>query len=261
MLIHTGRPTFRRRLPILQGGLAMAFSRRMIPTESSRTATFTSDMAAIGMNFTADKGHTLSASEPNIEDTLLFASIEGMENCDLRVLAVLVTWFRIHSAWVNADRLTRLIEMQTSPRLRAFWSALARIHEKDRRFARLAKLYAGPRHDLADSGTDFQIKRHGEDPRFLGSPIRVATNLLRDREADVMVPADLARRHRSYRWRIIMGPGYRADMWAALEKDGSLSAAALAKMTYGSFATAWRVRRDFDLVDVTQARPVRSTRK
>src|SRR6266850_5386903 len=121
----------------------------MIPAESSRTATLTLDMAAIGMNFTVDS-HGSSASEPNIEDTLLFASIEGMENRDLRVLAVLVTWFRIHAAWVNADRLTRLIEMQKSPRVGAFWSALACIHKKDRRFARLAKLYAGPRHDLAD---------------------------------------------------------------------------------------------------------------
>jgi len=233
----------------------------MVPTESSQTARLTSDMAAIGMNFIADKGHTPSVSEPNIEDTLLFASIEGMENRDLRVLAVLVTWFRIHAAWVNADRLTRLIEMQKSPRLRAFWSALAGIHEKDRRFARLVKLYTGPRHDLADTGSDFQIKRHGEDQRFQDSPIRAASNLLRDRDADVLAPADLARRHLAYRWRIIMGPGYRADMWAALEKDSSLSPAALAKKTYGSFATAWRVRRDFDLAAVTQARPVRSTRK
>lgn len=126
---------------------------------------------------------------------------------------------------------------------------------------RLVKRYTGPRHDLADVGTDFQIKRHGEDLRFQGSPIRVAANLLRDRDADVLAPADLARRHLAYRRRIIMGPGYRADMWAALERDGSLSPAALAKKTYGSFATAWRVRRDFDLVAVTQARPVRSTRK
>jgi len=239
----------------------MAFSRRMMPTESDPIETLTSDMAAIGMNFTADQGRALSPSEPNIEDTLLFASIEGMENRDLRVLAVLVTWFRIHAAWVNADRLIRLIKMQKSPRLRAFWSALAGVHEKDRRFARLAKLYSGPRHDLADTGTDFQVKRNGEDQRFQDSPIRVASNLLRDRDADVLAPADLARRHLAYRRRIIMGPGYRADMWAALEKDGSLSAAALAKKTYGSFATAWRVRRDFDLVAMNEARPVRSTRK
>jgi hypothetical protein len=239
----------------------MAFSRNMMPAELKRTAILTSDMAAIGMNFTSHKGYEHSPSEPNIEDTLLFASIEGMESRNLRVLAVLVTWFRIHAAWVNADRLTRLIEMQKSPRLRAFWSALAGIHEKDRRFARLVKSYTGPRYDLAETGTDFQIERHGEDKRFQGSPLRVASNLLRDRGADVSAPEDLAQRHFAYRWRIIIGPGYRADMWAALEKDGSLTAAELAKKTYGSFATAWRVRRDFDLVTVTRARPVQSTRK
>ena len=37
-------------------------------------------------------------------------------------------------------------------------------------------------------------------------------------------------------------------MWAALELDATLSAAALAKESYGSFATAWHVRRDFLLL-------------
>lgn len=222
----------------------MAFSRALVPAEPIGGDALTSDMAGIGMHFTAPT----AIAEPNIEDTLLFASVEGMEKHDLRVLAVLITWFQIHAAWVNADRLTRLVAMRTSPRVRALWSALARMQEKDRRFARLARLYTGPRQNVTELGTDFQIKRHGEDPRFEGSRLRVAANLLRDRSADVSTPADLARRHRAYRWRIIMGPSYRADMWAALEDDRTLSAAALAKKTYGSFATAWRVRRDFGLV-------------
>ena len=58
----------------------------------------------------------------------------------------------------------------------------------------------------------------------------------------------LARRHAAYQWRVITGPSYRADMWAALEHDEKHSAAALAKKAYGSFATAWRVRRDFELL-------------
>jgi hypothetical protein len=37
-------------------------------------------------------------------------------------------------------------------------------------------------------------------------------------------------------------------MWAAIEEDPTLSAAALARKAYGSFATAWHVRRDFELV-------------
>jgi len=35
------------------------------------------------------------------EDTLLAASVEGMERDDLRVLAVLVTWLGIHHPWIN----------------------------------------------------------------------------------------------------------------------------------------------------------------
>src|SRR5213079_1247325 len=77
---------------------------------------------------------------------------------------------------------------------------------------------------------------------------RVPANVLRDRAADVLQPNDLARRHAAYGWRIVIGPSYRADMWAALEHDEKLPAAALAKKTYGSFATAWRVRRDFGLL-------------
>jgi hypothetical protein len=61
-------------------------------------------------------------------------------------------------------------------------------------------------------------------------------------------PSLLARRHHVYHFRIMMGPNYRADMWAALESDATLSAAALAREAYGSFATAWHVRRDFLLL-------------
>jgi hypothetical protein len=106
----------------------------------------------------------------------------------------------------------------------------------------------GPRIDALATGTDFQVKRHGEDPRFAGSALRVPGNLLRDRSTDVLPPADLARRHRAYRCRLLMGPSYRADMWAELEADPTLSATALARSTYGSFATAWHVRNDFTLL-------------
>ena len=221
----------------------MGFSRTLAPSQSLRADILTSCMAGIGMNFTASP-----SAEPNIEDTILFASIEGVENYDLRVLAVLVTWFGIHALWVNADRLIKMVEGQSSPRLRAFWSALGNWHKKDRRFARLVRLYVGQRQDLIETGTDFQVRRHGEDPRFEGSPIRVAANVLRDRSSDVLQPADLAQRHNAYRYRVMMGPSYRADMWAALEREPKLSAAELARSTYGSFATAWHVKREFKLL-------------
>jgi hypothetical protein len=87
-------------------------------------------MVGIGMGFAAP-----AAVEPNIEDTLFFASVEAMERDDLRVLAVLVTWFGVHARWVNADRLTRLVAAQGTARVRALWSALATWQAKDRRFA------------------------------------------------------------------------------------------------------------------------------
>ncbi len=218
----------------------MAHSRAIAPLQAPSGDALTADLVGIGLLVGGE-----SSRDPNIEDTLLFASAEGMERNDLRVLAVLVTWFGVHAAHVNADRLTRLVAMQSSKRVRAFWSALARWRAADRRFARLARAYGGPRLDLLSTGTDFQVARHGEDTRFAGSRLRVPANLLRDRPADVLQPAELARTHAAYRWRIVIGPTYRADMWAALDRQPDLSAAALARATYGSFATAWQVRRDF----------------
>ena len=216
----------------------MAFSRaKATPLEGD---SLTSAMVGIGMNFAAK-----AAAQPNIENTLFFASIAAMEHDDLRVLAILVTWFGVNASWVNADRLIKLVGTRKSPRVRALWSALACWQERDRRFARLICLYRGPTMDLLTVGTDFQIRRHGEDPRFAGSVLRVPANILRDRAADVLTPTELARRHRAFRRRVMMGPGYRADMWAALEAEPRLSAADLARRTYGSFATAWNVRRAF----------------
>jgi hypothetical protein len=97
----------------------------------------------------------------------------------------------------------------------------------------------GLRQDLIETGAEFQVARHGEDPRFEGSPARVAANILRDRASNVLQPAELATRHHAYRCRVMIGPTYRADMWAALEEDPTLSVAALARRTYGSFSTAW----------------------
>jgi hypothetical protein len=188
------------------------------------------------------------ARDPNIENTLLFASVDAMERNDLRVLAVLVTWFGVHRAWVNADRLTKLASASKAPRVRALWSALAAWQGHDRRFARLAKIHPKSEVDLLAAGTEFQIRRNGEDPRFSGGPLRVPGNVLRDRPKDILTPTELATRHRAYRFRVMMGPTYRADLWAALEHEKALSASELARRTYASFASAWGVKRDFGIV-------------
>jgi hypothetical protein len=218
----------------------MAFRRTSALMGQPSADVLTRDMAGIGMNFAARP-----ARDPNIEDTLLYASADAIEKPNLRTLAVLVTWFGVHSCWVNVDRLTYLVSEQSSGQVRALWSTLARWQEKDRRFVRLSKLYAGPQQNLLHLGTEFQIKRHGVDLRFKDSELRVPANVLRDRPGDVLSPADLAKRHRAYHYRVMIGPSYRADMWAALERNPELSTAELARETYGSFATAWRVKREF----------------
>ena len=218
----------------------MPHSRLLAPIAPPPVERLTADMVGIGMLVGAEASPT-----PNIEDTLLFASVEGMDRGDLRVLSVLVTWFGVHAERVNADRLTRLVRLVPSRRVRSFWSATARWKRADRRFARLARMHRGVRIDLLTDGTDYHVARRGEDERFVGSGLRVPAGVLRDRAADVLTPVELVARHPAYRWRVVIGPTYRADMWAVLEREPAVSAAALARATYGSFATAWQARRDF----------------
>jgi hypothetical protein len=221
----------------------MPYNRAIAPSARPSDRDLTSAMVGIGMAFAA-KGTT----DPNIEDTIVAASIQGIDGDDLRVLSVLTTWLGVHSPWINADRLTRLVSLCDSERVLAYWSAFAAWHARDRRFRRLGALYEGQRLDLLPVGTDFQVRRRGEDPRFAEGPLRVAEGMLRDRVADVLTPEELAARHRGYRARVQMGPSYRADMWAVLEADPELKAAEVARRAYGSFATAWHVKRDFDVL-------------
>lgn len=221
----------------------MAFRRRVAALDVMRGEQLTAAMVGIGMKFAGQ-----ATPDANIEDTVISASVEALERDDLRVLAVLVTWLGVHHPWLNADRLLRALRTRESSRVGAFWAAIGQWLGKDRRLARLMTLYTGPRIDLLPVGADFQIGRAGEDGRFGGGPLRVPAKGLRDRRVDVLSPAELAERHRAYRYRVLMGPSYRADMWAALEADPSLSAAELARRTYGSFATAWQVKRDREML-------------
>jgi len=222
----------------------MPYSRIVEAGELSKGSRLTCDMVGVGMLFAAS-----ASPEPNIEDTLIGASVEGMERDDLRVLAVLTTWLRIHHPRVNADRLLRAVQGHPSTRVRAYWSAIGTWLGKDRRMARLETVHQGRRVEVLRSGTAFRIRRKGEDPRFLKTRLRVPGGVLRDRDADVLSPTELARRHATYRWRIIMGPSYRADMWAVLEAEPLVTATDLARRTYGSFATAWNIKQDWDVLN------------
>lgn len=203
----------------------------------------TARMVGIGLAFAAKP-----ESDADIEGTLVFASIAGIDQDGLRTLAVLTTWLGVHHAHVNADRLIRLVCEQPSTRVRAYWSAIAHWLSKDRRFARLEALHDGPPVDLLEVGTAFQIRRRGEDPRLAGSKLRVPNGTLRDRAADVLPPEVLVKRHAGYRNRVRMGPSFRADVWTVLEKSPSLSIADVARRAACSFATAWQTAQDFQLL-------------
>lgn len=226
----------------------MAFSRKaQEPRPASEV--LTARMVGIGMNFA-----TKAARDADIEPTLVHASQLGMDDSDLRVLSVLTTWLGVHHAHVNADRLVRLVAAETSERVRAYWAAIASWLAKDRRLARIGTAYAGARIDLLPVGTDFQLARRGEDPRFAGSKLRVPAGTLRDREDDVMSPATLAKRHAGYRNRLLMGPTWRADVWTVLERAPEISVAEVARQASSSFATAWQVVQDFKVLRSVELR-------
>ncbi len=221
----------------------MAFSRAISSEPTPPTDALTARMAGIGMNFAAEPD-----VDADIESTLVYASSLGMEQGDLRVLAVLTTWLGVHHAHVNADRLVRLVGADPSERVHAYWAAVATWLRRDRRLARLAGGVDGERIDLLPTGTSFLLERRGEDERFRGTRLRVPKGTLRDRQEDVLPEEVLVRRHAGYRNRVLMGPSFRADVWTALERAPDLSIADVARMASCSFATAWQVAQDFRLL-------------
>ena len=216
----------------------------MIPSEFASGEALTADMVAIGMRFAA----TPSSKEPNIENTIVAASIEGIVHEDYRVLSLLVDWFGVHLERVNVDRLTKMVRLLGDDRVKAFWAALAQWQKRDWRLKRLQKAYTKPRLELMGKGTSFQIERYGEDERFDGTVLRIPAKLLRHRLTDILPPQELTKKHRAYYFRVMMGPSYRADMWATIEQSPELTPAEIARATYGSFPTAWETRRDWLIV-------------
>ncbi|HVZ35506.1 MAG TPA: hypothetical protein VG963_23935 [Polyangiaceae bacterium] len=221
----------------------MAFSRSRRDESMPSADELTARMVGIGMNFGDE-----ARQDADIESTLVHAALLGMDSGDLRVLAVLTTWLGIHRSHVNADRLVRLVKEQGSERARAYWSAVASWLAKDRRYSRLVDAYDGPPVPLLPTGTEFQIKRRGEDERFVDSKVRVPKGALRDRPEDVLSPEALVRHHAGYRYRVLMGPSFRADVWLVLERAPDLSIAEVARRASCSFATAWPTARDFRLL-------------
>ncbi len=223
----------------------MSFKRQILPKKSSFD--LTAQLVGIGMNFFATP-----SKNPNIEDTIFFAALDGLVNDNFRTLSVLTTWIEIHFSCINVDRLTHLIAANNNCRIKAYFSSLAKFLHKDRRFLKMEKLYNGPRIDLIAVGSDFHIARYGEDERFKNGALRVPANTLRRREKDVLSQEKMSQLNRNYYWRMIIGPSYRADFWATLEMNSTITSAELARQTYGSFAGAWKAKKDWAIIHLTE---------
>jgi hypothetical protein len=202
----------------------------------------TKHLIGIGFRFFGEP-----AQNPNIEDTLVAASIEGIQG-DFRTLSLLVDWLEIHGDKILADRLVKLVlnlDDKNYKHVRLFWTAFAQMRPSDIRFKKLLSIAPSKRMGITPEDRSFLIERNGEDLRFLKTCLRVPNKLLRHRPEDILNQAELVQIHPSYRFRVLIGPIHRADMFAELELSQSINTYALAKRCYGSYRTAMAVKKDF----------------
>lgn len=220
----------------------MSFSRAFLPQKFPQGDELTSLLIGIGIRLNGR-----AKRNGNIEDLLVSSSLEGLAG-DGRLLSLLIDWLEVHSARINADRLVKVIitlKSEQDERFIVFWAAIAQWLANDIRFAKLRKLAPKTRFDFLEDRTDFLIQKHGEDVRFQKTCLRVPDKVFRHRLDDILSPEELAKIHTTYRFRILLGPSYRADMWAKLSQNPELSNAELARICYGSYPTAFAVKKDF----------------
>ena len=215
-----------------------------------------SDLRAIGFNLGGGKKST----DPNIEASLISASIEAVNNKDNRIAGLLVDWITLHYLRVNVDRLTKFVfSLNDSDYkfVKIFWCANAqRLFLKDQRFKRLSELYSGKRLNFADRFvkkgqervTKVLIEIKGEDERFKRTCIRVPKGYFSERPHQIFPVSVIAKNHLSYRYRVMMGSSYRADLWALLDSDPNISAYALGKKAYCSYRSAYIAKKDYELL-------------
>ena len=199
--------------------------------------------------------------DPDIEATLLSASVEAVNNKNNRMGGLLVDWITIHHSKINMDKLTKYVfslSEKTHKLVKIFWCANAqRLLAKDQRFKRLAASYTGQRVHFADSVFKFPgqkkltkmfIKTRGEDKRFKGTCIRLFKGYFVERVGQIHPESLMVKTHLPYRYRVMMGPSYRADLWAILTRQPNLSAYALGKKVHCSYRTAYIVKKSHTLL-------------
>ena len=212
------------------------------------------DLQAIGFNLNCKKPST----HPDIEASIISASIEFIKDKDNRLGGLLVDWITMHYLRINVDRLTKFVCSLSDSKyklVKFFWCANAqRLFAKDQRFKRLSKLYKRKRINFADyflkarqkKATKMFIEMKGEDERFKKTCIRVFNGYFSKRPYQIFPISVVAKNHLPYRYRVMMGSSYRADLWALLDREPNISAYALGKKAHCSYRTAYIAKKDYD---------------
>jgi len=233
----------------------MSFKREIVPLKFSSGHDLENDLFSIGCNISCER----PSIDANIEDTLLAASIEGINQNDGRVMALLIDWIDAHYERINVARLTDVLFKLTNNEMRfvaIFWTAIAQRLKSDPRFQKLSTLYQGQRVEFIDrnqsekdyKSTDFLISKNGEDLRFQNTCLRLPNKIYASRPSQIHSAELLAKRHMGYRFRVMIGPSYRADVWAILRRRPHLSAFDVARLTYSSYATAFQAKKDYEII-------------
>lgn len=173
----------------------------------------------------------------NIENCLIAACLEGVSG-DYRVLSMLTDWIFIHHKYINTDRLYRALKNMKNDLVKCYFASISFSFKKENGYKKLITLYKKEKILLSD---EFLIKKNGEDERFVGTKLVVPNKMLRSRKEDILTITELAIIHKDYFYRVLIGPGYRADMISNYLRSEGLSPTELAHRTYGSFASAWGV--------------------
>jgi len=79
--------------------LAMSYKREILPKKFAEKDELSQDMVGVDFLITAN-----GSKNPNIEDTLIGVSLEGLSG-DYKALSLLVNWLEIRQDATSADRL------------------------------------------------------------------------------------------------------------------------------------------------------------
>lgn len=217
--------------------------KRQISKKFLKGEDLTRSMVGIGMLFGAKP-----EKNPNIEDTIISASYQGIVSEDFRILSMLTKWLEQHFFIINASRLIKLIkEHEDNDIFLRYWISVSQWQAADNRFRSLRDLGKNKKKKEITKGSLFLSKKNGEDTRFKGTCLVVPKKMLDREDWLVLSPEKMTNYHLDYKWRLIIGPSFRADMWSQLERDNALTPSSLAKAAYGSYATAHRTKKEFQI--------------